>query len=437
MKKRNRLMCIIMAMAVLTGCGSQNKETQLQLEVGEKLTVYAVEGNAFYEQAVTAFRGKYKEIEIDYVAFETESDMARQYSNDVAMGTQPDVLLLTDETTIDVFKACKNYRFANLSPYFESDEGFYEVVYFEEALDAGCYEEKQYIVPFRMEIPYYLISPKVTEQIDVKALREANGQNQMQQLMEAAKKIKEVGIMEHGVFCALTEKAEMLRSSGISMCGLQDKELELEKEQIRLLCDYMIYVSEDTEQQLAERQNTTDMVGSLGLLGIDQCYDNPFYTGRVYDMMFEYVFGSDLEWILAKDADDEKAYHADITKYGVVDAESDNIRGGYMLLRYLMDYKTRSDFSTEIYVHRSNTTTEFINMSEMTNLGANARVSSMGYSKYLRVENMLNSLTDISIPNHKVEEIFLAVALDYMEGNREFEDMYMELENRLTIYWKE
>ena len=179
------------------------------------------------------------------------------------------------------------------------------------------------------------------------------------------------------------------------------------------------------------------MLTLLSTAGIEQCYDNPFYAGRVYDMMFEYAYGTDLEWILAKAVDDADSYHADITKYGMVDAQSDNVRGAYQLLRYLMDYKTRMDFSTEIYVHRSNTTTEFVNMSEVTSLGAGARVSAMGYSKYLRVENMLNSLTDISIPNHKVEEIYLAVTADYLNGNRTFDDMYMELENRFTIYWKE
>lgn len=427
------MICIIVG---LTGCGNTDTE-EIRTEAGQKLTVYAVEGIDFYNRAVTAFQGKYKEMEINYVTFETEEDLARQYSNDVAMGTQPDVLLLTDETTIDVFKACKNYRFANLTPYFESDEGFYDVVYFEEAMKAGCYEQKQYIVPFRMEIPYYLISPKVTEQMDVKALRDADGQGQMELLMEAADIVKEKGIMEEGVFCAQISMEELMRSSGISLCGMQDEELELQKEQIKLLCDYMKYVEEDTKLQAAKRESSTDMMTMLNAAGIEQCYDNPFYNGRVYDMLFEYAFGEDLEWILAKPVDDAEAYHADITKYGMADAESDNIRGAYQLLRFLMDFKTRMDFGMEIYVHRSNTTTEFVNMSELTSLGAGMRVSAMGYSKYLRVENMLNSLTDISIPNHKVEEIFLTVVGEYLKGNRAFDDMYMELENRLTIYWKE
>lgn len=437
MRKKLLVVCMMISiMAGLIGCGSTDRE-EIQMEAEPQLTVYTVEGIDFYDQAVTAFQGKYKEMKIDYVTFETEEDLARQYSNDVAMGTQPDVLLLTDETTIDVFKACKNYRFANLTPYFESDEAFYDVVYFEEALKAGCYEDKQYIVPFRMEIPYYLLTNKVTDVIDVKALREANGQEQMQLLMDAADAVKEQGIMEDGVFYATTSVEQILRSSGISLCGLQDEHLELDKEQIRLLCEYTKYVTEDCMLQMPKRQESTDVMEQFGMMGIEQRYDNPFYMGRSYDMMFEYLFGEDLEWILATAVDEAGAYHADITKYGMVDAESDNVRGAYQLLRYLMDYKTRADFATEIYVHRSNTTTEFVNMSEYTNLGSGIRVSAMGYSKYLRVENMLNSLTDISIPNHKVEEIYKSVAQDYYAGNREFEDMYMELENRLTIYWKE
>ncbi len=438
MKRKLTVVCMIMGIiAGLAGCGSADGKAEIQMQAGPELTVYTVEGIDFYDQAVTAFQGKYKEMVINYVTFETEEDLARQYSNDVAMGTQPDVLLLTDETTIDVFKACKNYRFANLTPYFESDEAFYDVVYFEEALRAGCYEDKQYIVPFRMEIPYYLITNRVTDVIDVEALRKANGQEQMQLLMNAADTVKEKGIMEGGVFCAQLSMEEIMRSSGISLCGLQDEELELQKEQVRLLCDYTKYVVEDTKIQAKKREISTDMLTLLSTAGIEQCYDNPFYAGRVYDMMFEYAYGTDLEWILAKAVDDADSYHADITKYGMVDAQSDNVRGAYQLLRYLMDYKTRMDFSTEIYVHRSNTTTEFVNMSEMTSLGAGTRVSAMGYSKYLRVENMLNSLTDISIPNHKIEEIYQAVTADYLNGNRTFDDMYMELENRLTIYWKE
>ncbi len=407
------------------------------MEAGPELTIYAVEGIDFYEQAVVAFQGKYKEMQINYVTFETEEELARRYSNDVATGTQPDVLLLTDETTIDVFKACKNYRFADLTPYFESDEAFYDVVYFEEALKAGCYEGKQYIVPFRMEIPYYLITKKVTNVIDVKTLREANGQEQMQLLMNAADTVREQGILEDGAFYVMTSMDQRLRSSGISLCSLQDETLELDKEQIRLLCNYMQYILDNKQNLSGEIATQADMMSMFANSGIIQMYDNPFYTGRLFDMMFEYFYKEDFEWILATSVDEAGAYHADITKYGMVDAESENIRGAYQLLRYLMDYKTRTDFGTEIYVHRSNTTTEFVNMSELTSLGSGMRVSSMGYSKYLRVENMLNSLTDISIPNHKVEEIFENVTADFFAGNREFEDVYLELQNRLTIYWKE
>ena len=62
MRKKLLVVCMMISiMAGLIGCGSTDRE-EIQMEAEPQLTVYTVEGIDFYDQAVTAFQGKYKDL---------------------------------------------------------------------------------------------------------------------------------------------------------------------------------------------------------------------------------------------------------------------------------------------------------------------------------------------------------------------------------------
>lgn len=114
------------------------------------LTVYVVETDALYVNAVKAFQEEYKDIQLNVKTFASYEEMDEQLNTELMGGKGPDVLLFNSlYSTSDVLKLTASNAFMELDEQMEDLE---EGAYYTPILDSGVIKGHQYLLPLSWNV---------------------------------------------------------------------------------------------------------------------------------------------------------------------------------------------------------------------------------------------------------------------------------------------
>lgn len=442
MKKcRMYLGIVMMLVCYLMGC--ENKETPMQTKAKDVLKIYFVSEDSRYEACVESFEKKNPQINVELVRFDTQEELANQYANDVGMGTGPDVLLLTDDTTLDIFKAVKNDNFADLTPYFEEDSTFIEEKYFESAFEAGCYQNRQIVVPLGLNVYSYTISSENQQTLPIENIDKLNGMEVMNALMQFEKEeMPENSDIEVVMYDSDENIVQnILRGSGVHLVELETTEIAVKEEDIEQLFKYTGFAWQQQEKANSVRAQAKSQEEMLSMLGYGYSGRNPICDIRGYEEMYYSMLEENVYSFIVPPMEESGIYEGVIVNYGVVDAKSSNIKGAYEFLRYAMDYTDYNNANDSLYVNKGNARLLLAEIAGSKNRthedGTVFLLPEMSPDNYALMEDMINNLDRAYLPNRTVEEVYYAVINEYLNNAMDFEECFQELQKRLQIYWNE
>ena len=112
-KKIAYLVVCIVSLLLLVGCGKGNSA----------LSVYVVETDALYREAIKAFQKENGNVKLKVVSFETYDEMKDRANAELMRGKGPDVLLFNSMyDTSDIFKMSSSGNLLELDEYMTSLE---------------------------------------------------------------------------------------------------------------------------------------------------------------------------------------------------------------------------------------------------------------------------------------------------------------------------
>ncbi len=148
---------VMAATLSLCGCGGTGKgvaQTNKSLSLCVDDMTNRAYGDSFEE-----FKKTYPDVELNVEVYtDTISGMAK-VNTQLLAGEGPDLILMTNYGTSDVYKMMKAQAFAPLDEFLEQDDGWEAGDYAQAVLDAGVYEEKQMVMPLG-----YIVQAAVTSQ---------------------------------------------------------------------------------------------------------------------------------------------------------------------------------------------------------------------------------------------------------------------------------
>ena len=162
-----------------------NQETAVESsdsQMDEPLTLYYVNNNQ--HKGVTMLLGWYRSqkdaIKVEAIAFESVQELEKALEGE----EQPDLIMLdklSGSTQSDPFMWIREGKIAGLNYFMNDDETFEAANYIAGTLEAGIYEDEQYILPLSISNQYLVVNE---EELDSGVLSALGGGYTTKQLME-------------------------------------------------------------------------------------------------------------------------------------------------------------------------------------------------------------------------------------------------------------
>jgi ABC-type glycerol-3-phosphate transport system substrate-binding protein len=445
MKHLKKIMIGCMAVTLfLSGCNKE-QATPAQAAAGEPVTlkVYYVENGFGYDSIILKYRAS--NVKIETTKFNSDLELANQYATEAATKDGADVILLSDTSQIDVYKAIKGGNVADLTELLNSDNNYtYNTEsYYKAVIDAGKFEEGQYVIPFTFETPYLFARESILEklgldtlepQTDFKALASTlfayqEKLNQADKLRFSIKLLNDKGLESDLLY--------FVRGSGMPIVDYSTGKAILDKEQLKLVSDLSKAIKEEElekKEAISQEYNGYQIIDAAGFLyGCNGFVVNSKSLWNTYAA----VLGENSTWF-GTPGFESNTYHANIKDYGIVDKNSKNIQQAYSFLRYMMDNKEISyEPSAGIPVKKSNAEEIMENIKKQSTLMlGNQKVQLPEFPGENKEawEQVLNNITNASLINGKIEKIIADSMADYMNDESDFDTCYETLVNKLNLY---
>lgn len=439
------LLAVIFIMTVFTGC-SKNETASVE---GKKLTVYYVKGTSYYSTALKEYDVLDSNVTFECVEFETEDEMKDKLATAMAEGKGPDVILLSDTTTLDVYKSIKGENFADLSSYFSKDSDYVADEYFKGVMDGVKVDGKQYIVPLMFDLNIYCMKKSVMDSLNITDLGSKSGfgefmnavsgyQNAIQAKSNTALSLRAVS----------TKKRLDGELAAIRACGLQAVDYSgkicLSKTDFKAAFSVIKAMYDEKQNKKSTLETTSTVKDLFGKA------DSFFYNGNLpmgISVINGVLSAQDQSFVISgiPNVNANTGYNANLVNYGVVSSTSDNVEEGYKLLRYLMEYNSSSSKSTEMLglpIKKKLYEKTYI---QLPNTNATVQASSTEQIKLVpwntdlqaSYNNIIDNITSTSLPNSKVESIITEAMQGYLKGTEGFDSCYDKMLSQLKLYLQE
>ena len=175
-KKILRVLSFLLSITLLIslcGCDSGNggiKEVE-QTNKELKIAIYGTGGGLQY--ALYGFRQQYPDVEliIDQEQFETNDDFGESFytriSAEMMSGSGPDLVFITGSSVaLDLSKMIRSGVFADLSAFTENDPEWEALDLNEMVMNAGKWNDGQYIIPVTYNIPLLLTTESLLQKAE-------------------------------------------------------------------------------------------------------------------------------------------------------------------------------------------------------------------------------------------------------------------------------
>jgi len=420
---------------------------------GEKtLTVYYVKDTAYFEDALSSYKELNTKIVLNMVAFETEEELSERLATDMATGTGADVILLSDSTTLDVYKSCKGDNFADLSSYFSKDENYTDDKYFKNIIENMKTDGKQYIVPFTFNFTAYGMKKSVADKLQIEKIDSSmNYTDFMKDVLSYQKQLagmetdggSTVTSIGYGSGATMGSMGQMMRSMGINMID-ENGNISITKSEFQSISSVL---KEIVDQLAKNSQSSNTTVTGLVKTGLDSSY---FYNGPVpvffpiLSSMLDSNYIDSLIFTGVPSTGEVNGYNASIKAFGVANNASKFKKEDYQLLKYLMDYNYKIDFWADFGMS--------VNKKEFNDIyyelqHGNKKYDFSGGNVFKTApwseetkgyyDNLVNNIVTSSLPNIQVENIVWENMKDYFMGTEEFDKCYDKMISQLKLYTQE
>ena len=416
------------------------------------LVVYYVKDTAYFEDALALYKQLNTKIVLNMVVFETQEELSDKLATDMATGAGPDVILLSDSTTLDVYKSCKGDNFADLSSYFSKDESYTDDKYFKNVIENIKTDGKQYIVPFTFNFTAYGIKKSVAEKLEIKNLDSSmNYTDFMNNVLSYQKQLagmendggSTVTSIGYGSGSTMGPMSQMMRSMGINMID-ENGDITITKSEFQSITSVL---KEIVDQMAKNTESPNTTVTGLAKTGLDSSY---FYNGPVpvffpiLSSMLVSNYNDSLIFTGVPSTGEAKGYNASIKAFGVANNASKYKKEDYQLLKYLIDYNYKVDFWADfgMAVNKKEFNDIYYELQhgnkEYDFSGVNIFMTAPWSEETMEYyENLVNNIVTSSLPNIKVENIVYENMKDYFMGTEEFDKCYDKMMSQLKLYAQE
>jgi ABC-type glycerol-3-phosphate transport system substrate-binding protein len=443
--KRFFSILLVMAMAcstiALQGCNS-NKDKKVELEV------YYCKNESNFADVIKFYDTLNQDITINTVVFDTPQEMNDKLAADYAAGDGPDVILLTSQADMDIYKSIKAENLADLTSYFEKDESYNSDNYFTSIIEGTRVNGKQYIVPFYFSYDMYGVR---------KSIETSTGVDMSQGVSDYSSFIKTLQKQQEAILASDSDKDPVIgfdltayanperniyRSLGLNMIDKDGKIVVSEqdfKAAMSIVKEFYDCYGTDLSN-IYQRQITGYMNSDSYLFTGNNAFLATLLTSIVEGQEDQLSYYT----IPAADATNpDKEYTAYIHSFGVVNSSCKNKEGAYKFLKALMDYndtKRENSFAIPVVKKVYSQIYTYIKSGYFTySLASTNKIMVRKWTdeEDQKYENIINNTTSSYIVNNQVLSIIQESMKDYFAGTKSLDECYTKMMNKLQLYIRE
>lgn len=300
------------------------------------LSVYMVDTDALYVDAVYSFSKQTQDVTLDVTSFTTYEAMLDAVSKASTTEESPDVLLFNSnsmEGEIDGYTLAKSGMFLPLDRFVEQlDPAIYPKV----LMDAGALAGAQYFVPFSYNLLYAYTSQRL---MTIKGYSVSDNLYQMilsesESLMDVSHKSP----ISMQVFRPDPVNA-FFDAAGVRFFDKNTGEVTVDKAELEDLCRFVKLVYDNLEKTVALNQKfANDFAGATSSFSFFTESYAFMNNVRYYQSMFPALTGSPMIAMPYHQLNDPQALCASIVCFGGVNANTKSPEKAFQLLKYILDY---------------------------------------------------------------------------------------------------
>jgi len=436
-------MVVVMLGITLSGCASKEDNSV------KDLTVYYVKGTSYYSSALDFYSKLDSKINLKSVEFNTEDEMTNKLAGEMASGDGPDVILLSDKTTLDVYKSIRGENFADLTSYFTDDKDFSMDDYYQNIINGVKVNGKQYIVPFNFDVNTYYMKKSVKDKLQINKFDlSLNFGDFMKSVLNYQTQLQTDDNMELTLSALSSSGGVSLIASLCRTCGLkavdESGNICVSKSDVQATFNVLkSIITETTKKKDALAANASG-IDSYGHVDTFFCnFRNSPFTISILNGLLASKFNDSLTFEGIPNTNGDGGYNANIISYGVVNSNSKNISEGYKLIKYMMNYDYKSEYENYSLPVKKSAVSSILEKVKLGyksyNVSTTESITTVPWDNDT-VEDfnyLLEHITTASFANTKVEEIINNTMQGYISGTDSFDICYDKMINQLKLYLQE
>ena len=370
--------------------------------------------------------------------------MESRLAAELLSGKGPDVILLNQNSHLDIQRLAKNGALLDLQWMLSADGTFSLNDYFSPLMDACKMDGLLIALPFSFSLPHLMTGEEKLREFSSGLDHPSFGELLDLMREEQAR----IAGQDRTLLAIMTRRSDMT----LALCQASGIEIgeEIDEEAFRQVADFIRAFYDGLPQ----------------LQSITQRYRNDFVSavGRIDWLLEDYQMPSNLRYYAAyyslglndrllaypiPDFRDGGRLYAQIAQYGVVSSGTKRGQEAYALLRFLMDYPASQAFSRfdtaealEIPARRALAQANI--QSAMDTAGGNAMISkrrrpipALDAAYGEEIKEWYDQIAGAYLPNRTLGDMIEACMTPYYQQGAEFSACFRQLQNTLWIYLNE
>jgi len=428
--------------------GSQNEKSVGNVQESEsdileektELEVYYLKEDISATTIISNYKAANSGVSVNVKAFSSVEEMDNQIAVVAGADKGPDVILFPKTTNLDWFKMSKGDVFMDLTDYIESDDTFLENNYYS-VLEAGKINDRQMLMPLRMQCVYYLTS----EEKMVEAQLELPEQYTVTEMFEALTKNAETRGDDTSAIQSLYAQTnggilyDNLRLSGVEVIEPEKAELSVPEDIFKEYADFAQVTHEQLEKSsVILEAYSRDFIGAIARLTTMMSNTSLAFNMRYYEAIFREGVNQKLQVLPLPNFNNSETITVDISLYAAVMKHTDQPQLAYEFLRFALDSPVKNP-QHDLPISKEALSGLLDTMEDVPgkkiSIGS-ASVTIPRLSEEVRAdcEMILERISSGSIRNRSIEAIITESMEPYILGEADFDSCYTKFKNQVEIY---
>ncbi len=333
---------IVLISCIFSGCGKHPVEppTDLVKEPTEgpadenTLSVYVVQTDALYTDALNSFQEQTQDVALDVTTFHSCEAMFDVMHAELQSGGGPDVVLYNSmQGETDGYKLAKSGMFLPLEDFIgQLDPAVYPAA----LMEAGNIAGKQYFIPFSYNLIYAYTSERRMEEMGY-----SPSDSVYEMILDQAEALRDVPdqVPISGSIYRPDPVNSFFDAAGVKLFDKHSGEVTVDKAALEDVCRFVKLVYDNAEKNAAlSSRFTRNFAGaaeSVSFFIEDVAFMNNI---RYYQSLFSVKAGSPMVALPYHKLNNTQELCASIVCFGGINANTKMPEKAWELLRYILDY---------------------------------------------------------------------------------------------------